>query len=105
MDAEKVKEIVEEIDYCVEGLERVSQEFKKRGKMSLVERMSLGRKALASLEELKTQREKLAALPPEASDEEREAQVQEAREAIGRIGKMFGPLLAAQNAMKKFRKK
>lgn len=105
MDAQKVQDIVEEIDYCVNGLERVSQELKKRGKMSLVERMSLGKKAVAALEELRAERDKLAALPPEATDAEREAQVQEAREAIGRIGKMFGPLLAAQNMLKKFGKK
>ena len=104
MDAQKVTEIVEELDYCIGGLEHVSGELKKRGKMSLVERMSLGKKAVASLEELRTQRDKLAALPPEATDEQREAQVQEAREAIGRIGKMFGPLLAAQNLVKRFKK-
>lgn len=105
MDAQQVADIVEELDYCVVQLDYVAEGLKKRGTMSLVERMSLGKKAIASLEELRTQRDQLAALPPEATDEEREAKVQEAREAIGRIGKMFGPLLAAHNAMKKLGKK
>lgn len=105
MTAEKVKEIIEEIDYCVGGLEHVAQEMKKRGKMSLMERISLGKKALTALEELRTQRDKLSALPEDATDAQREAQVQEAREAIGRIGKLFGPLLAAQNMINKFKKK